>query len=59
MRSAVERTESRGNHFRSDYPETQRDWERKNIVAYLNGEGGISVSVVERRDTPDERGTNA
>jgi L-aspartate oxidase len=32
LRSALFRTESRGGHYRSDYPETSTDWEVHTIV---------------------------
>jgi len=37
VRSAMERTESRGVHFREDYPDTDNDnWLRNNIVTHQN-----------------------
>ena len=30
--SAVNRTESRGGHFRTDYPEEHVDWKRRTLV---------------------------
>ncbi len=41
-RSALERKESRGSHYRRDFPETAPAW-RKNIVLSKDREGGIAV----------------
>jgi L-aspartate oxidase len=38
VRSAIERRESRGSHWRSDFPERGNDW-RLRVVERLNGDG--------------------
>ncbi|WP_222919383.1 FAD-dependent oxidoreductase [Natrinema sp. SYSU A 869] len=42
LRAALERTESRGAHYRTDYPETESDW-RVNLVTAV-GTDGLSIS---------------
>lgn len=37
MQSALERRESRGSHFRSDYPEKNSAWEKHSIINGLSG----------------------
>ena len=32
-RSALEREESRGAHYRSDFPETKDEWKRHSIIS--------------------------
>jgi len=38
--SAVLRQESRGSHYREDFPETREDW-KKSIVLNRNGKIGL------------------
>ncbi|WP_254529465.1 L-aspartate oxidase [Natrinema gelatinilyticum] len=42
LRAAIERTESRGAHYRTDVPETESDW-RMNLVLAADTEG-VSIS---------------
>ncbi|WP_090616304.1 L-aspartate oxidase [Natrinema salaciae] len=44
LRAALERTESRGAHYRTDYPETDADW-RVNLVLSAGTEG---LSITRR-----------
>ncbi len=51
LRSALTRTESRGAHFRADYPRTEKKWE-KNIIIRPSG---ISLRPVSRPSAPVSR----
>ncbi|HEX4743224.1 MAG TPA: fumarate reductase/succinate dehydrogenase flavoprotein subunit [Candidatus Limnocylindria bacterium] len=42
-RSALRRTESRGGHTRADFPKTDKEWGRKNIVV-RRGDGGLVLA---------------
>jgi succinate dehydrogenase / fumarate reductase flavoprotein subunit len=44
LRSAHERTESRGAHHRPDYPDTDPDW-RRNVVAERGTLGSMALST--------------
>jgi len=44
LRGAVERTESRGAHYRTDHPETDPDWQR-NIYFSTSDIGGMSIDT--------------
>jgi len=46
VRSALEREESRGSHWRTDYPLTSPAWEKR-ILQRLDKEGAWSSSLVE------------
>jgi L-aspartate oxidase len=46
VRSALERTESRGSHWRSDYPESQENW-RKRVIQQLDVAGEWSSRLIE------------
>jgi len=48
-RSALERRESRGGHFREDFPAKDPSYAGFNIVVRRNGDGGM---VVERAPLP-------
>ncbi len=41
--SAIERTESRGAHFREDFPREDPAWGRFNLITTRGGEGGLRV----------------
>ena len=45
--SAIARKESRGNHFRWDYPHECSDWNRKNVVVSLNCDGALTITKRE------------
>jgi fumarate reductase (CoM/CoB) subunit A len=46
VKSALHRTESRGAHFREDYPNTERDWLKHTLVKKKGGFVGIGTSPV-------------
>ena len=52
-RSAVERKESRGGHFREDYPNKVDEFAAVNIMVKQGTDGGIVVSRVPLPPMPD------
>jgi succinate dehydrogenase / fumarate reductase, flavoprotein subunit len=52
-RAALTRTESRGGHAREDFPETDKEWGRKNLVIRKDG-GGLRVVEEPLIEMPDE-----
>jgi succinate dehydrogenase / fumarate reductase flavoprotein subunit len=53
-RSAIERRESRGGHFREDYPDKDPAFGTFNIVVRKNGDGGMAVSRAPIPEMPAE-----
>jgi succinate dehydrogenase / fumarate reductase flavoprotein subunit len=53
-RSALERRESRGGHFREDYPDKDAAFGGVNIILRNNGDGGMTVSRAPIPEMPDE-----
>ena len=55
LRSALERTESRGAHVRADYPDTVSGW-RKNIRVWRGDDGRMDLGTAAAADpTPSVR----
>lgn len=52
VRSALERKESRGAQWRTDFPTTDPEWGKRNVVVRLV-DGGLQLEAVERPDMPD------
>jgi succinate dehydrogenase / fumarate reductase flavoprotein subunit len=50
LRSAAVRTESRGAHFRTDYPERDPDW-RRNVVVARDSVGGMRLTTTAVGDS--------
>jgi succinate dehydrogenase / fumarate reductase flavoprotein subunit len=52
--SAIERMESRGGHFREDYPDKAAEFSTINIMVKRSADGSIDVSHVPIAPMPDE-----
>jgi succinate dehydrogenase / fumarate reductase flavoprotein subunit len=52
-KSAIERKESRGGHTRDDYPNTEKEWEKVNVVSRL-GTDGVTIAVEPKPEMPPE-----
>jgi succinate dehydrogenase / fumarate reductase flavoprotein subunit len=52
-RSAIERKESRGGHFREDFPEKAAEFGTVNIMVKQGGDGAMQVSRVPIASMPD------
>jgi succinate dehydrogenase / fumarate reductase flavoprotein subunit len=52
-RSALERTESRGGHTREDFPDSDKEWARVNVIVRQNKDG-LTVSREPLREPPPE-----
>ena len=52
-RAALTRTESRGGHTREDFPESDKEWGRRNLVIRKDGDG-LRVAEEPLPEMPDE-----
>ncbi len=53
-RAGAERKESRGGHFRDDYPEKDPKWGAVNIRLDKSPDGGVKVTHVPIKEMPSE-----
>ena len=53
-RAALERTESRGGHTRDDFPQTDPEWGKVNLVLRLTDDAGVSVARQPLPQMPGE-----
>jgi succinate dehydrogenase / fumarate reductase flavoprotein subunit len=53
-RSAIERKESRGGHFRDDYPDKDRQFGAFNLIARKAHDGRMEISRAPIAEMPDE-----
>ncbi len=53
-RSALERKESRGGHFRDDYPAKDENYGKFNIMARKDASGGVQITREPLRPMPEE-----
>jgi succinate dehydrogenase / fumarate reductase flavoprotein subunit len=53
-RSALERQESRGAHFREDFPDKDAGWGKMNLVVRKGGDGSMQVARLPLAPMPPE-----
>jgi succinate dehydrogenase / fumarate reductase flavoprotein subunit len=53
-RSALERRESRGGHYRDDFPAKDAKWGRQNVMVQRGQDGGMVVAHLPNPDLPEE-----
>jgi succinate dehydrogenase / fumarate reductase flavoprotein subunit len=53
-RSAIERTESRGGHFRDDFPTQHKEWGTQNVKVARGNDGTMQVTRIPIPPMPDE-----
>jgi succinate dehydrogenase / fumarate reductase flavoprotein subunit len=53
-RAALERQESRGGHTRDDFPATDAEWARTNIICFRAPDGSVALTRQPLPQMPPE-----
>jgi succinate dehydrogenase / fumarate reductase flavoprotein subunit len=54
VRGAMERKESRGAHWRQDFPNKDEQWSRRNLITYKDASGAMKIKTMPVPEMPAE-----